>query len=234
LRARSLGWLTIAVLIVGCAGDAASRSHGRCTASREYVDDYSARIAALASNKSRSDVLGRHETGTVSFELAADGSVSDLRVERATRPAVGSEVLRAVAAAAPYPRPPFDPQACFFGGRAQIGLIGHMRCDETRMNAYTDAVILRIREAVARAGIAPIEREKIALRIKIDRQGTPAITVQDAPSAESGERVASVARKLAPFQPPDDSIVECISDSPFFVWIELPGLTRPPIRIPDR
>ena len=109
-----------------------------------------------------------------------------------------------------------------------------MRCDETRMNAYTDAVILRIREAVARAGIAPLEREKIALRIKIDRQGTPAITVQDAPSAESGERVASVARKLAPFQPPDDSIVECISDSPFFVWIELPGLTRPPIRIPDR
>jgi hypothetical protein len=228
--------LAVGVLVLACAGDGAlfPKPALECSASSKAVDAYLGRIADLASNKARGDVLARHESGTISFALGADGSASDLRVVRASRPAVGQEVLRAAAAAAPYPRPPFDPIACLRGGRAEIGLFGIMRCDEARSNAYVDAVGTRILDAVKRAGITAAEREKIALRIKIDRQGDPAIAVQDAPSAESGERVASIARKLAPFEPPDDSIAECISDQAFFVWVELPGTSRPPVRIRER
>jgi hypothetical protein len=224
-----------ALLVAGCAGDglAPARPARQCTASDEAISAYLSRIAGIASNHTRSDVAARHESGVVSFALAADGSVSELRVERASRPAMGEAVLRAVAAGSPYPRPPFDPLACLVGGRAQIGLISHGRCDEARSTAYIDAVSARILEAVRRAELTALEREKISLRIKVDRQGTPTIAVQDAPSAESGERVASLARSLAPFEPPDESIADCVSDQPFWVWIELPGTSRPPVRISD-
>lgn len=227
--------LVAALFFAGCAGDGLepSRAARPCTASNAAVDDYLSRIGGIASNHARGDVLARHETGRVSFALGADGSASDFRVVRASRPAVGEEVLRAAAAAAPYPQPPFDPIACLTGGRAEIGLFGIMRCDETRSDAYTDLVSSQILDAVQRAEIRVPERERIALRIKVDRHGVPTIAVQDAPSVESGERVALVARKVGPFEPPDESIVECISDQPFWVWIELRGSTQGPVRIRD-
>lgn len=110
-------------------------------------------------------------------------------------------------------------------------MIGHKRCDDTHVNEYTEAIGTRIQRAVAEAGINAPEGDKITLRVKIDREGAPAISVLDAQSGEVGERVAAVARELAPFQAPDDSVAQCVADSPFFVWIELPGVTREPIRI---
>jgi hypothetical protein len=193
------------------------------------------RIAGLASNKSRHDVLEPREMVYVSFALAADGSASDFRLERPSRPAAGQEVLRAAAAAAPYPKPSFDPQACLADGRAIIWLVGFIRCDDTRSQEYTAAVAKRIQGAVDAAGLTALEPDKVALRVKIDGGGQAiAITVHDVHSAEAGERVAAVARSLSPFEVPDESVRQCVADHPFFVWIGLPGLTRPPIRIPDR
>jgi hypothetical protein len=225
--------LGFAALVVACAGDGLALSHAprECTASSEAVDAYVARINGLVSNRARSDILEPRESAWVSFALGRDGSASEFRVERTKRSAAGQEVLRAAAAAAPYPRPPFDPLACLVGGRATIGLIGLKRCDDTRVDEYTEMVSTRIQRAVAEAGIAAPEGDKIALRVKIDREGAPVISVLDAQSGEVGERVAVVARELAPFEAPDDSVAQCVADSPIFVWIELPGLTRAPIRV---
>jgi hypothetical protein len=225
--------LTVAMLVAACAGS--SHSHRPCTASKEAVDDYLARAAALASNKALHDVLEPHEMVYVSFALAADGSASDFRLDRPSRPAAGEEILRAAAAAAPYSRPPFDPAACLWDGRVQISIVGHIRCDETRASAYTGAVAERIQDAINSAGLtgAP-EPDKVALKVKIDQSGKAiAITVHDAHSTEVGERVAALARTLSPFGAPDDSIRQCVSDHPFFVWVGLPGITRGPIFIHD-
>jgi hypothetical protein len=224
--------LALGALALACSGDALiPQPVTECAASNEAVDAYLSRIAGIASNHASDGILARHESATISFALAADGSASDFRVEKARRPAAGAEVLRAAAAASPYPRPPFDPKACLVGGRAKIGLIGHARCDETRQDAYIEAVSTRILRAVTKAQVTATQREKISLRMKIDRQGAPSIAVQDAQTPELGERVAALARSLAPYEAPDDAIAECVSDLAFFVWIELPGTTRPPIRI---
>jgi hypothetical protein len=227
-----------ALLFAGCADEFAglppSRSVRECTASREAVDAYVFRISGLVSNHMRTDVLVRRETVYVSFELAADGRASDFRVVSAKRPEAGQEVLRAAQAAMPYPRPPFDPQACLRGARATISIIGHTRCDEARANEYTQAVATRIQDAVNAAGVTAPEHEKVALRIKVDRQGAASsVTVHDAKSAEAAGRVAEIARKIAPYEAPGDSIAECVADLPFFVWIELLGSTRPPTLIRD-
>jgi hypothetical protein len=195
------------------------------------VDDYVARIAGLVSNQSRNDVLDAHETVDLSFALAANGAPSEFRVERAARPAAGAEVLRAATAAAPFPRPPFDPEACLWSGRVTIQMIGHLRCNDRLTDEFTEAVSARIQGAVERAGELTLEGDKIALRIRIDRSGAPAITVHDAKSAAVGERVAAIARGLAPFDAPGDAIAQCVADHPFFVWIELPAVTRGPVRV---
>lgn len=233
-RAVTMGvpWLAALLFVAGCGGGGASRSNRDCTASKQAVDAYVERIAGLVSNRARHDVLEPREMVYVSFAVSADGSASDFRLARPSRPAAADEVLRAAAAAAPYPRPPFDPAACLVGGRATIWLVGHVRCDETRANEYTEAVASRIQRAVHEAGITAPETEKIALRVKIDRNGAAdSIKVHDARSAEAGARVAEIARKLAPFEAPGDSIAQCVADRPFFVWVHLPGETRPPVRI---
>jgi hypothetical protein len=228
-------WFALALLVAGCADDLAlSPSFHECTASDDAVDAYLGRIAGLASNRSRADVLEPHESATVSFVLGHDGSASEFRVERAKRSEAGQEVLRAVAAAAPYPRPPFDPKVCLEGGRATIGLIGHKRCDETRLDEYTEKIVTRIQRGVSEAGVSAPDGDKVTLRVQIDREGAPAIKVLDAQSADVGERVVAAALELAPFEAPDDSVAQCVADSPFFVWIELPGVSRPPIRLRDR
>jgi hypothetical protein len=222
------------LLVAGCAAEGASRSIRECTASERAIDAYVERIAALASNKMRGDVLEPRETIFISFALASDGSASEFRLARPSRPAAAEEVLRAAAAASPYPRPPFDPKVCLIGGRATISIFGIVRCDDTRASEYTNAVAARIQRAISEAGITALQGEKkVALRVKIDRKGVAdSIKVHDAQSAETGERVAAVARKLAPFEAPGDSIAQCVADQPFFVWIEVPsGETRPPIRI---
>jgi CRISPR/Cas system-associated endoribonuclease Cas2 len=224
--------LAAAVLLAGCAGEGGSRSARVCTASNQAIDAYVARIAGLASNQARGDVLEPREMVQVSFAIATDGAASDFRLVRPSRPAAAEEVLRAAAAAAPYPRPPFDPAACLVGGRATIWLIGDVRCDGTRADEYTEAVALRIQRAVSEARITAPQSEKIALRVKLDRNGAAdSIRVHDAQSAEIGDRVAEVARKLAPFEAPGDAIAQCVADRPFFVWIHLSGETRPPIRV---
>jgi hypothetical protein len=226
-------WLAAILFVAGCAGERGSRSARECTASSAAVDDYLGRIAALVSNESRSDVLEPRETVAVSFALSADGSASDFRLARPSRPAAAEEILRAAAAAAPYPRPPFDPRACLVGGRATIGIFGILRCDETRASEYMDAVASRVQRAVGEAGITAPQQETVALRVKIDRKGAAdSIKVHDAQTAELGERVAAVALELAPFEAPGDSIAQCVSDRPFFVWIRLrAGETRVPLRI---
>lgn len=231
----TVGWVAIsaAVLFVaGCAdGGAASPARG-CTASNEAVDHYVERIAGLVSNQARDDVLEPRETVHVSFALAADGSASDFRLARPSRPAAAEEVLRAAAAAAPYPRPPFDPAACLFGGRATISLFGIVRCDGTRASEYSDALASRIQRAVQEAAITAPQNEQIALRVKIGRNGAvDSVKVHDAQSAEAGERAAAVVRKLTPFEAPGESIAQCVADQPLFLWIELPGETRPAIRV---
>ena len=120
--------------------------------------------------------------------------------------ASGQEVLRAVAAAAPYPRPPFDPKACLEGGRATIGLIGLKRCDETRLDEYTEKIVTRIQHAVAEAGVSAPEGDKVTLRVQIDREGAPAIKVLDAQSADVGRARRSGRARARPFEAPDDSI----------------------------
>jgi hypothetical protein len=224
----------LALLGVGCADDLAlSHPVRECTATSRAIDAYVTEIAGLVSNRTRDDVLEGHETVSLSFALGADGSASEFQVPRASRPAAGQEVLRAAAAAAPYPRPPFDPKACLVGGRATISLIGHMRCDDTVADEYTDVVANQSQKAAIAAELYAPEQEQVALRIKVSREGAPSITVHDAKSTEAGEQLAALARAV-PFETPGDSIAECVADHPFFVWIQLPGLTRPPIRIPDR
>src|SRR5262245_27374069 len=231
IRIRVTWWLVAVSFAGGCATNGVSRSPRECTASSQAVDAYVGRIAGLASNQARDDVLEPYESVSVSFALSADGSASEFRLARPSRPAAGEEVLRAATAAAPYPRPPFDPQACLVGGRATIGVIGPRRCDNTRASEYTDTVASRIQRAVGDAGIAAPETQDVALRVKVGRKGESAsIQVHDARSAEMGERVAAVARKLA-FEAPGDSITQCVADHPFFVWIRLTGDTRPPVRI---
>ncbi len=231
LKTLRVTWF-VAALSFACAGDGRAPSRAACTASKQAVDAYVERIAGLVSNKSRHDVLEPREMVYVSFAVGADGAASEFRLARPSRPAAAEEVLRAAAAAAPYPPPPFDPQACLAGGRATIWLVGHVRCDEARASEYTAAVASRIQRAVTEAAITTPQSEKVTLRVKIDRQGAArAITVHDAQSAELSERIAAVARKLAPFEAPGDSIAQCVADQPFFVWIELPGLTRAPIRL---
>lgn len=177
-------------------------------------------------------MLWRREQGFVSFALAADGSASEFRVSRAPRPEVGEVVLQAAIAAAPYPRPPFDPVACLFDGRAEIGILSFGRCDAARGDAYTGAIAKKIQNAVNAAGLtAPAERAQVALRMKVSREGAATIAVHDAPSNASGAQVAAIAQKLSPFEAPADSIRECVADQSFFVWIMLPGLTRGPILI---
>jgi hypothetical protein len=220
------------LLLAGCAGEGASRSARPCTASSQAVDAYVERIAGLVSNKARDDVLEPRETISVSFALAADGSASDFRLARPSRPAAAEEILRAAAAASPYPRPPFDPAACLIGGRATISIFGIVRCNMTRATEYTDAVASRIQRAVHEAAIIAPQSEQIALRVKVDRNGAiESVKVHDAQSADAGERAAAVVRKLAPFEAPGDSIAQCVVDHPLFIWVQLPGETRPPIRI---
>src|SRR5262245_60063176 len=120
----------LAVTTTGCASESGPRSVRKCTASSEAVNFYVAQIAGLASNKARHDVLEPREMVYVSFAVSADGSASDFRLARPSRQAAAEEVLRAAAAAAPYPAPPFDPTACLEGGRATIWLVGFIRCDE--------------------------------------------------------------------------------------------------------
>jgi hypothetical protein len=226
--------LTLPLLGSACAGGSgATRAHHRpCTVRNEVIDDYQARAAARASNKSRDDVLEAHETVYVSFALGADGSASDFRLDRPSRAEAGQEILRAAAAAAPYPKPPFDPEACLWKGRLAFSIIGHIRCDSTRASAYTDAVGLRLRNAIHSAGLVGLEPEKVTLKVKIDARGNvQAITVHDAKTAELGERVATLARALSPLEAPGDSIRQCVADLPFFIWVDLPGTTRGPILI---
>src|SRR4030095_4694566 len=66
-------WFALALLVAGCADDLAlSPSFHECTASDDAVDAYLGRIAGLASNRSRADVLEPHESATVSFVLGHD------------------------------------------------------------------------------------------------------------------------------------------------------------------
>ena len=103
---RRVAHLALTLLVAGCADDLAlSHPVLECTASNEAVDAYVARIAGLVSNQSRSGILNAHESVDVSFALAGDGSASDFRLMRPSRPAAAEEVLRAAAAASPYPRP---------------------------------------------------------------------------------------------------------------------------------
>jgi hypothetical protein len=227
----------LAAWLASCHGEPLLRVPAArdCALSDEAVNRYLHGVAGLVSNQSRSDALARHEQASVSFVLAADGTASDFRVERAGRPAAAQEVLRAAVAAAPYSPPPFDPKACLLGGRAVVSLVGYARCDDALASEYAAAVAGRIQDAVNAAEIAAPESERVALRIRIDPHGVAtAITLLDAKSSEAGERVAAVARKLSPYETPADSIRECVADLPFFVWIGLPGSTRPPLRIPDR
>jgi len=207
-----------------------------CDASRGAIEDYVQRISSLVSNKTRpSEALRRHEQVVLSFELAHDGSASDLHVDRAPRPEAGAEILRAATAAMPFPRPPFDPRVCLHGSRATIAIISYAGCDDTRAEEYTDTVAHRIQAAVNAAGLhAAGGREQVALRIRISRHGAAdSISVHGAPSKESGEQVAAVAQTLSPFDAPGDSIAECVADQSFTVWIELPGPDRPPVFIGD-
>src|SRR4029453_10939092 len=56
-------WFALALLVAGCADDLAlSPSFHECTASDDAVDAYLGRIAGLASNRSRADVLEPHES----------------------------------------------------------------------------------------------------------------------------------------------------------------------------
>lgn len=236
-RIAAVSALVAGAALAACGGGPLfdARSARYCEASNAAIDDYVQRISALVSNKARpSDVLRRREQVLVSFALAADGSASDFRVERTPRPEAGAEISRAAVAAAPFPRPAFDPGVCFHGSRATIGIISYAGCDDARADEYTSRISHQIQSAVNAAGLmAPAERAQVALRIKLIREGAAAITVHDAPSEESGTQVAAIAQKLAPFETPADSIRECVADQSFFVWITLPGLSRPPIRSPD-
>jgi len=228
--------IALALLASACAGGSgSSRSHGPCTVRNEVIDDYQARAASRASNKARSDVLEPHETVYVSFALAADGSASDFRLDRPSRLEAGQEILRAATAATPYPKPPFDPEACLWNGRVAFSIVGHIRCDATRASAYTDAVGARLQSAINSAGLVGLEPDKVTLKVKIDARGNVlAISVHDAKSAELGERVAALARTLSPLEAPHDSIRQCVADHPFFIWVGLPGTTRGPILLHER
>jgi len=220
---RRAAWLALAAFTAACAGDAPlAPTIAPCPVPSADVDAYTAQLADLVVAQLRLDALDRHEMVSVSFALAADGSASDIRVARGARPAVAHEAVRATAAAAPYPPPTFDPKACLTGGRATLWLVGSYRCDEDARTAYVDAVSERVRRAVAKAGVTAPEREKVALRVAIDRSGAiTAIGVRDAASVQRGERVATVARRLSPFAAPSDAIVDCVVGQPFFVWVEL-------------
>jgi hypothetical protein len=235
---RRAGLLVVGALalagLASCSGEPLFATRGRrdCAAPRLAIDHYLQDVAARVSNRMRGDVLARHEQVFVSFAFADDGAPTDFRVERADRPAAREAVLQAAAAAAPLPRAPFDPQACVHGGRATISLIGHSRCDETLGSEYNANVARRIQDAVNAEAITAVEPDRVTLRVRIDHEGViTEVTVRDARDAQVAERVAAVARRLGRFEAPRDVIVECVSDQPIFVWISLPGLSRPPIRV---
>ena len=76
-----------------------------------------------------------------------------------------------------------------------------------------------------------LRRHERGLRIQVSREGAATVAVVNAPTPEIGERVAAIARGLAPYATPHESIVECVVDDPSFVWVGLPGLTREAVPI---
>ena len=223
---RRAALVALAAFIAACAGDEPLLAPvvTPCPISSRDVDAYTASLADLVVRQLRLDALERHEMVSVSFALAADGSASDIRATRTSRPAAAREAIRAAAAAAPYPPPSFDPKACLTGGRATLWLVGHARCDDLAASAYVDAVSARVQRAVVSAGVTAPEHERIALRVAIDRQGAvTAISVIDAPSPQRAKRVAAIARRLSPFAAPGAGVSECLVEQPFFVWVELRG-----------
>ena len=201
-----------------------------CPVSPAEVDAYTARLAELVVHQLQENALERHEMVSISFALGADGSASEIRAARGARPAAAREAVRATAAAAPYPRPAFDPRTCLAGGRATLWLVGHAGCDDFTASAYVDTVSARVQRAVADAGVTAPDPEKIALRIAIDRQGAVTeISVLETPPTRRAKRVAAIARRLSPFAAPADAIRDCVVEQPFFLWVELrggPGSTR--------
>jgi hypothetical protein len=222
-----------AALLAACGGGSLETPARECRASNEAIDYYVMQIAGRVSNQTKASyALRRHERAMVSFALASDGSASDFRVDRSPRAEAAAEILRAAQNAAPFPRPPFEPSACLHGGRAALEVISFGGCDEDRTSEYLDLLVTRIQEAVNHAGIQTEgEPDQVGLRIQVSREGAATVAVVNAPTPEIGERVAAIARGLAPYATPHESIVECVVDDPSFVWVGLPGLTREPVPI---
>jgi hypothetical protein len=221
-------WVCVALLAsafgCACSGSAFGWPFAiqACTASSDDVELYLHRVTALVSRQMRSDMLGRNEEVRVSFALDDDGSATDLLLVRARRPMTGAEAVRAVRAAAPFPAPPFDPDACLEGGRAEISLVSYGRCDRDLAERYVQAAARRVQDAIRAAALTAPRSERIALRLQIDAQGAArSVRVQSAESAEAGERAAELADSLS-YEVPGESIRECIADRPFSVWVEVP------------
>lgn len=224
MRAR---WAAVGLVqvLVACAtgGSRVGREAPECDAPevQSYLDQ------VFLQTFERNHALAKHEQVTVGFDIDADGSISHVRVVKASSPEVEEFGLNSVRDAAPYPPPPAPYRDCFVDQQFSILFVSMGPvCDPSGLMAYADSVAKLIARKMAVDPFAyELEKQPIELLLTLDGDGT----LKEARASMTGSKDAvakaiDAAEALSPFPAPDESLRACISGSPFKVWIKNLGI----------